>query len=163
MLLPDIFRRNDFDVVPFKFEDLFDLDRKVLKTDIKELDDKYVFNVDMPGFNKEDVKLALEDGFLTVSAERSESKDEKDEKGNYVRRERYSGSCSRRCFVGDDVEAEDIKASMENGVLNIEIMKKEPKVEEKKENLITIEWEKRAYALFFIDFSVVFAYTINRS
>ena len=88
--------------------------------------------VDLPGYNKDDIKISIEDGYLTISATMNKEDEEK-EHGKFVRRERYFGECSRSFYVGDDVEVEDIKASFKNGTLNLEIPKKEQKqVSEKK-------------------------------
>ena len=104
-----------------------------MSTDIQDLGDSYQMDMELPGYGKEDVKADLKDGYLTISAEHNSSHDEKDEKGNYVRRERYVGSCQRRFYVGKNVTQEDIRASFENGVLKMIIPKKEaPAVEEKK-------------------------------
>ena len=104
----------------------------LLKTDIKENEDSYALEVEMPGVNKQDINLELKKGYLTISAEKHSSNDEKDKKGNYVRRERFYGSKSRSFYVGNNVKEEDIKASLDNGVLNIEIPKAKPQIEQTK-------------------------------
>ena len=86
----------------------------------------------MPGFRKDEVNASLEDGYLTVSAAKNESKDEKDENGRYIRRERYCGSCSRRFFVGNAVREEDVRAKFEDGILKLSVTKKDPQIEAKK-------------------------------
>ena len=88
----------------------------------------------MPGFNKEDLKAELKEGYLTISASTNKDNGEKDENGKYIRRERYVGSCSRSFYVGEDIKQDDIKAKFENGILKISVPKKEsqPKVEEDK-------------------------------
>ena len=90
--------------------------------------------MNLPGVKKEDVKAELKDGYLTISASSNTSKDEKDDNGRYIRRERYSGSCSRSFYVGDQVTESEIKAKFENGTLTMLIPKKEekPAVEDKK-------------------------------
>ncbi len=98
-----------------------------MRTDIVEKDGEYKLTVDLPGFKKEDVKIDLEDNVLTITAESSSEKEEKDGK-KYIRRERYVGKQTRRMYVPDGTKEEDIKASFDNGVLNISI----PKVEEPK-------------------------------
>lgn len=141
MLMPSIFGENLLD-------DFFDFDyprRSVrtpsssatglMKTDIKELDDKFELHVNLPGVKKDDIQAELKDGYLTISATHGSSNDEKDEEGKYIRRERYYGSASRSFYVGEDVTQEDIKAKYEDGVLKVQIPKVEPKkqeVEEKK-------------------------------
>ena len=107
-------------------------EKTLMKTDVKETEGSYEVAIDLPGFKKEDVNASLENGYLTVSAVRNENKDEKDENGTYIRRERYCGSCSRRFFVGDSVKEEDIRAKFEDGILKLSVAKKEPQIEEKK-------------------------------
>ena len=108
----------------------------VMKTDVRENKDSYDVFVDLPGFKKEDVTLNLENGYLTITAEKGLEKDE-DEKGSYVRKERWSGSCSRSFYLGDGVRAEDIKAKMEDGILTLTFPKEVKKLPEK--NTILIE------------------------
>ena len=96
-----------------------------MKTDIKELADHYEMAVELPGFDKKDIGLRLEDGYLTITAEVNRTIDEKEKKGNYIHRERFSGKSSRSYYVGD-VEKEAIKASYENGVLTIVLPKENP-------------------------------------
>ncbi len=104
----------------------------LMKTDVKETDNSYELDIDMPGFEKGDIKAELKNGYLTISASSSKNNDEKDKDGKYIRKERYSGSCSRSFYVGDDVKQEDIKAKFENGILKVSVPKKEekPAVEE---------------------------------
>lgn len=106
----------------------------MMKTDIKDTDQGYEITMNLPGVKKEDVKAELKDGYLTISASSNNSRDEKDDNGRYIRRERYSGSCSRSFYVGDQVTEADIKAKFENGTLTMMIPKKEvqPAVEDKK-------------------------------
>ncbi len=127
MMIP---RRNDFDLLSEMFRDPFfdERESRVMKTDIKENKDKYVIDIDLPGYEKENIKIEVEDGYLTVHATIDSNKEEKEE-GKFVRKERYMGSCSRSFYVGDDVKEEDIKATFRNGILKLEV----PKVEEKKE------------------------------
>ena len=104
-----------------------------MRTDVKEKDGSYELDIDLPGYNKEDVRAELENGYLTISASTKNDKDEKDENGKYIRRERFYGHCSRSFYVGDAVTQEEIKAKFENGILKLSIPKKEaPAVEEKK-------------------------------
>ena len=109
---------------------------RMMKTDVKETDVGYELDVDLPGFKKEEIKLELDNGYLTISTEKAlENKEEK--KGRVIRQERYSGTMSRSFYVGEHVTEEDIKAKYENGVLSLEIPKKEaPKAPEKKTILI---------------------------
>ncbi len=109
------------------FDDLMDFrpftqaENKLMKTDVYEKDGKYLLNVELPGINKEDINISLNNGNLVVSASRNTSNEEKDEKGNVIRLERYQGSYSRSFYVGNKVSEEDIDAKYENGELKIEI------------------------------------------
>ncbi len=106
-------------------------ENKIMKTDLKEKDGKYLLEIDIPGYDKEDIKIELKDGYLVVTAEKDDEKEDKHAK--YLKRERFSGMCSRSYYVGDNVTEEDIKASFKNGILTIEFPKEpEKKVEEKK-------------------------------
>ncbi|MBO4218400.1 MAG: Hsp20/alpha crystallin family protein [Erysipelotrichaceae bacterium] len=141
MLMPTIFGEDLFD-------DLFDTDyfdramknteRKLyghrakneMKTDVKENDDSYDIIMDLPGFKKEEVKISLEDGYLSITANKGLEENDTDKKsGRFIRQERYYGSMSRCFYVGKEVEHKDIKAGFENGVLTISV----PKLEAKKE------------------------------
>ena len=131
MMIP---RRNNFDLWEELFKDpFFDDTSKVMRTDIKEGRDNYNIVIDLPGYEKEDIKIDIENGYLNVTA-KMDSKHEDKEEGKFVRRERYFGECSRSFYVGDEVESEDIKASFKNGTLCLEIPKKEEqkKLNEKK-------------------------------
>ena len=139
MLMPSIFGENLFD----DFMDAFAFPTanwnyakntaNVMKTDIKENDKGYELDVDLPGYKKEDVKAELKDGYLTISASNDNTKEEKDEDGKYIRKERYTGSVSRSFYVGKYVTEEDIHAKFENGILKLSVPKVDaPKVEENK-------------------------------
>ena len=137
--MPGIFRENLFDnfMEDFAFPDidrvLYGKNAKnLMKTDVKELGSGYEVDIDLPGFKKEDVNATLENGYLTISAAKRESRDKKDENGTYIRRERYCGSCSRRFFVGDAVKEEDVRARFEDGILKLSVAKKDPQIEAKK-------------------------------
>jgi len=107
--------------------------QNLMKTDIKENDKGYELDVDLPGYKKEDVKAELKDGYLTISASNDNTKEEKDEDGKYIRKERYTGSVSRSFYVGKYVTEEDIHAKFENGILKLSVPKVDaPKVEENK-------------------------------
>ena len=111
---------------------------KVMKTDIQEKDNNYVLDMDLPGYEKEDIKAQLKDGYLTITAQKNTSNDDRDEEGNYIRRERYCGKCSRSFYVGDSIKEEDIKANFNNGILELTFPKEaEQKAEEMK--YITID------------------------
>lgn len=104
---------------------------RMMKTDVKETDTGYELDVDLPGFKKEEIHLELQNGYLTISAEKAiENKEE--QKGKVLRQERYSGTMSRSFYVGGHVTEEDIKAKYENGVLSLAVPKKEAKAPEKK-------------------------------
>ena len=109
--------------------------KNMMKTDVRETDDAYEVDIDLPGFKKDEVTAELNDGYLTISASTDTNNDEKDKDGHYIRRERYSGSCQRSFYVGKDVTEDDIKASFEDGTLKMTIPKKEakPAVESKKQ------------------------------
>ena len=105
---------------------------QLMKTDIRVKDGKYILDVEIPGYRKEDVKLSLYNGNLTINADRNESKEEKDAKGRVLRQERYSGSCSRTFYVGTAIKDTDIHASFENGILRVELPTEAKKEEESK-------------------------------
>ena len=107
-----------------------------MKTDITEKDGSYMLDMELPGCKKEDIHLELNDGYLNVSASHNTSKDEKDDKGNVIRQERYSGTFSRSFYVGENVREEDIKASYDNGELKITFPKAQEKLPEKKTIMI---------------------------
>lgn len=106
----------------------------LMRTDIKETNADYELIVDLPGFKKDDVQVELKDGYLAITAQTQSESEEKNKKDTYVRKERFSGKCSRTFFVGEDVDEDDIKAKFEDGILTITIPKKQeqPKLEEKK-------------------------------
>ncbi|MBQ9612513.1 MAG: Hsp20/alpha crystallin family protein [Lachnospiraceae bacterium] len=110
---------------------------RMMKTDVRDHDDHYEVDIDLPGFKKEDINLQLENGYLTVSATKSHE-DEKNKHGKLIRQERFSGSMQRTFYVGDKLTEEDIKAKFEHGVLNLEIPKKE-KVQIPEKKTIMIE------------------------
>ncbi len=141
MLMPSIFEENLFDNFFGEVRDNFmkpysgySKVNGMMQTDIKEKEDGYEIKMNLPGFTKEDVKGELKDGYLIVSANTSKNKEEKDENGRYIRRERYSGSCQRSFYVGDEVKQEDIQAAFKDGILTFQVPKKEAKkaVEERK-------------------------------
>ena len=138
MMIPRI--KNEFDLLGEMFVDPFftEHESKIMKTDIKEKTDKYLIGIELPGYQKENIKIDVEDGYLTVHAEINSDNEEKEE-GKFVRRERYVGSCSRSFYVGNEVKSEDIKASFKNGILKIEVPKKEYKKELPEKKYIQIE------------------------
>ena len=110
----------------------------LMKTDIRETDTGYELDVELPGYKKEDLNLELTDGYLSISAEKDTTDEEKDKDGRLIRRERYVGSMRRSFFVGKDITEEDIKAKFEDGILKLAVPKKEveEKVPEKKTIMI---------------------------
>ena len=139
MLMPSIFGENLFDdfmdgfAFPTANWNYAKNTANVMKTDIKENDKGYELDVDLPGYKKEDVKAELKDGYLTISASNDNTKEEKDEDGKYIRKERYTGAVSRSFYVGKYVTDEDIHAKFENGILKLSVPKVDaPKVEENK-------------------------------
>ena len=138
MLMPSIFGENlfDDDWMNFGFNDNFwgkknplygKHAQNMMKTDIREKDDSYELDVDLPGFKKDEIKVQLNDGYLALSAAKGLDKDQQDKQGNYIRRERYAGTMSRSFFVGEDVAQEDIHAKYEDGILRLSVPKKAPK------------------------------------
>ena len=133
MLMPSIFGENLFD-------DFFDYpfvkneaeSNGLMKTDVKDTEHGYEITMNLPGVKKEDVKAALKDGYLTISATSDSKKEEKNDKGQYIRRERYTGSCSRSFYVGDEVTQDEIQAKYEDGILRLNIPKKEKAAVEQK-------------------------------
>ena len=105
---------------------------RLMKTDVHEKDGKYIMDIDLPGYKKDDVKISLYNGNLTISAEKNESSEEKDAKGNLIRQERYSGSCSRSFYVGDSIRDNDIQASFKDGILTITVPTEAHKEETEK-------------------------------
>lgn len=109
----------------------------MMKTDVRELENSYEVDVDLPGFKKDEIHLELNNGYLTISTEKTLEKDNEDKKGKMLRQERYSGVMQRSFFVGEHLTEEDIKASYDSGVLHVIIPKKDaPKAPEKKTILI---------------------------
>ena len=135
-MLPSIFSENLFDDF---FGDSFEKNffgehnplygeraKNLMKTDVKETESGYEVAVDLPGFKKDEVNVELNDGYLTISAAKGLDRDERDKQGRYIRQERYSGACSRSFYVGD-VKPDEIKAGYEDGILRLEIPKREAK------------------------------------
>lgn len=146
MLMPSILS-NDF------MDDFFSVPRvtgfggsrfdrdfsRMMTTDVKETDNAYQLDMNLPGFAKEDIKAELNDGYLTIHAESNSSNDEQDDDGNFIRRERYTGSCSRSFYVGDGVTQDDIHAAFKDGVLTLTVPKKEAIPEKEETKYIAIE------------------------
>ena len=133
MLMPKIFD-DDF----FR-DDFFDrkdrMNFNLMKTDIREDDKSYLLEVDLPGYSKDDIKIDITDGYLTINAK--VEKEDNDENKNYVRRERFTGEVSRSFYVGEDIKEEEVKASFKNGILTLEVPKLS--LEDKKKDKKYIE------------------------
>ena len=137
MLVP---KRNSFDLLDDFFDDSFFTrkERNLMKTDIRELKDKYIVDVDLPGFNKKDINLSLDNGYLNIKA-KAEKNDENKKEGKYLHQERFYGECSRSFYVGEEIEEKDIKAEFKDGILKVELPKKEISKEEKTIKQIEIK------------------------
>lgn len=148
MLMPSIFGENLFDDFMDDFPFYTDKDMKkaekklygrraknLMKTDVKENDESYELEMDLPGFRKDEINVSLENGYLTIRAAKGLDQDEQEKKtGKYIRRERYAGACERSFYVGENVKEEDIKGEFRHGILKLAIPKKAvtPAAEEKK-------------------------------
>ena len=138
-MVPSIFGENLFDEFfndPFEMNMLLPRGRdplygkhskNLMKTDVREAENSYELDVDLPGFKKEDVNVELKNGYLTIATSKSLDKDEKDQKGRYIRQERYAGAMSRSFYVGEDVQPSEISAKFENGILQLSVPKAEQK------------------------------------
>lgn len=111
---------------------------QIMKTDIHDKDGNYMIEMELPGYAKEDIRADLKDGYLTITASKNETKEEKDAKGNCIRKERYIGTCNRSFYVGEQVTQDDIRAAFKDGILSLQVPKDMPKVEDTPK-LITIE------------------------
>ena len=136
-MMPSIFSENLFD-------DFFDDDfmrlpawgrhdplygkrgKNLMKTDVRETEDTYEVDIDLPGFKKDEITVDLKEGYLTIQAAKGLDKDEQDKKGKYIRQERYAGACSRSFYVGD-VEPDQVSAKYESGVLRVSLPKQAKK------------------------------------
>ena len=133
MMIPK--KRNEFDLFNDFFDDAF-LDRrdsKMMRTDIKEKGNNYVIDIDLPGYEKENIDIEMDHGYLRITAKTSKNINESDEEERYVHKERFFGECSRSFYVGENIKEEDIKATFKNGILSLTVPKEQPKqLEEKK-------------------------------
>ena len=139
-MLPSIFGEDLFDDM---FDDMYGMRpffgnhnplygknaKNLMKSDIRETEDAYELDIDLPGFKKDEVSLKLDQGYLTISAAKGLDKDDENKNGRYIRRERYTGACSRSFYVGDQLKPENISAKFEDGILKIHL----------QPNLIAIE------------------------
>ncbi|MGN0626821.1 MAG: Hsp20/alpha crystallin family protein [Oscillospiraceae bacterium] len=137
-MMPAIFRENLFD-------DFFNDDfptfpvlsgrdplygkhaKNLMKTDVRETENSYELDIDLPGFKKDEINVELKDGYLSISASKGLDKEQKDNEGKYIRQERYVGSCSRSFYVGDNMDAKDVSAKFEDGILKLSLSKPAPK------------------------------------
>ena len=133
-MMPSIFGENLFD-------DFFDDDfsmfpaltgrnplygkhaKNLMKTDVRETENTYELDIDLPGFKKDEISIDLKDGYLSISAAKGLDRDQEGKKGKYIRQERYAGACSRSFFVGESVEPKDVSAKFEDGILKISLPK----------------------------------------
>ena len=129
MLVP---RRKNWDLFDDFFEDFPVVESKCMKTDIKEHENNYELIVDLPGFSKDNINISIENGYLEISAKTTSDKEE-NEKGKYLRRERFEGEYRRSFYVGDNITEDEIKASFKNGILKINVpkVKENPKANKK--------------------------------
>jgi len=139
MLVP----RRDFDLFDDFFNDPFFRGEKrhshpLMKTDIKENEDNYIIDIDLPGFDKKDIQIDVENGYLNINA-KSDSSNDEEEKGKFIRRERYYGECSRSFYIGEDVCEDDIKASFKNGILTLDVPKVKEEDQKPDKKFITID------------------------
>ena len=147
-MLPSIFGENLFDdffndpfaiMVPQGRDPLYGKHAKnLMKTDVRETEDSYELDVDLPGFKKDEVNLELKEGYLTISAAKGLDKNESDKKGKYIRQERYAGACSRSFYVGKNVEPDEVSAKFEDGILQISVPK-EPRKQLPKSTSVAIQ------------------------
>ncbi len=137
-MMPAIFRENLFD-------DFFNDDfptfpvlsgrdplygkhaKNLMKTDVRETENSYELDIDLPGFKKDEINVELKDGYLSISASKGLDKEQKNNEGKYIRQERYVGSCSRSFYVGDNMDAKDVSAKFEDGILKLSLSKPAPK------------------------------------
>ena len=135
-MLPSIFRDNLFDDM-FDFDD-FDKEfnrmmrplygkhaQNMMKSDVRETDNSYELDIDLPGFKKDEITVQLDNGYLSISASKGLDKDEEKKDGKYIRRERYAGSMNRTFYVGSQLTQQDIQAKFEDGILKISVPKKD--------------------------------------
>ena len=150
MLMPELFTRNVFDdwFDDFGLEkEMRDLNRKIygrrasreMLTDVREHEDHYDLEIDLPGFKKEDLTVELNNGYLTVTANKGHDQEEKNKEGKIIRQERYSGTLSRSFYVGEEITNEEIKAKYEGGVLTVSLPKKDQTKQIENKSQILIE------------------------
>ena len=121
---------DDFFKAPFWSNAEAGSNTRIMRTDVQETDTEFIINIDLPGFNKENIQVDLNEGYLTISASKSATDEEQYENGKYIRKERFEGSCKRTFYIGDYANEENIKAGCANGVLKLEIPKEPETVPE---------------------------------
>ena len=152
MLLPSLFGENLFDeMMNFDFDKELERmtrplygkhSKNMMKTDVRETENSYELDIDLPGFKKDEIKVSLEDGYLTIEAAKGLDEDEQEKKtGKYIRKERYAGACQRSFYVGDNLTQEDIKGEFKHGILKLFVPKKEAKPEVEQRKFVSIEGE----------------------
>ena len=134
-MLPSIFRDNLFDdMFGFDFDREFDRmmrplyckhAQNMMKTDVRETENSYELDIDLPGFKKDEINVQLDNGYLSISASKGLDKNEENKDGKYIRRERYAGSMNRTFYVGSQLTQQDIQAKFEDGILKISVPKKD--------------------------------------
>ena len=113
--------------------------KNLMKTDVRETDNSYELDVDLPGFKKDEINVDLQDGYLTIQASKGLDKDKKDKEGRYIRQERCTGSCARSFYVGENLKPTDVAAKFENGILELKLPKADKQIPEKPTTLIEIQ------------------------
>ena len=145
MYYPDVFKGTWVDGLMnemFGYPCNLEKDRKIpenfgrMTADVKEFDDRYELDLELPGYKKEEVQVTLEEGYLKISAEHTGTKEETADDGKYIRKERHTGKLQRNFYVGNGVKADGIKAKFEDGVLALTVNKQ---TDEEKKEMITIE------------------------
>ena len=139
MLVP---RKREFDLLDDIFDEpMFNFsNNNIMKTDIKDHKNSYEIVVDLPGYEKDNIEMTINDGYLTINAKTKHEVNEGNEEGSkFIRKERYYGECSRSFYVGNTIKEEDIKANFKNGVLSVSVPKKDPKKEISEKKRIQID------------------------
>ena len=149
-MLPSIFREDLFDNF---FDNEFPMfpawggrnplygkhAKNLMKTDVKETGDHYEVDIDLPGFQKDEISVELQNGYLTIQAAKGLDRDQKDQEGRYIRQERCTGSCARSFYVGENLKPTDVAAKFENGILELKLPKADKQIPEKPTTLIEIQ------------------------
>ena len=113
--------------------------KNLMKTDVKETGDHYEVDIDLPGFQKDEISVELQNGYLTIQAAKGLDRDQKDQEGRYIRQERCTGSCARSFYVGENLKPTDVAAKFENGILELKLPKADKQIPEKPTTLIEIQ------------------------